>query len=1050
MKRYISLLAAGLLLAALSPSQTHAAANTWNNASTDFLWNTTSVNWTSPTIWANGDDAIFGAIGAGTVSLSTPITAHNVTINSADYTFASSGGSTLTLNGTTPTVTVGASNVTFALSVQGTAGLTVEGTSPTNKLTLQGDGGFGLPNQYTGGTFVKSGTLVLQASPVPAVGGIDQLDAGATVKYFNDTDGVNNIRVPNGQMVLSGQLTMTGGTFDLAGDDNQNQVPVPTGTGTIINSSEYSRAVLKMTGNGTTKVFSGIIADGGPVTNSIIAGKVSHRLDIDFQGGSGTFVMAGPNTYSGSTRRGSGVIQLSGAGTLGVVTTRTPAIGLRINGANTDPVLVDLNGTSQRISGMGGNGGVLGNTAAATISVLTMGQEDGAVDAGSPSWPGKLVEDAGILAITKIGTNTQTFSGGLHTYSGDTTVSNGTLVITGLPSPNSPIRLFTAQGTLALNYAGNAPVRRLYINGVRMPPGTYGNTTAPITGTGTITVAGPNTWNNASTDFLWNTTSANWTSPTVWADGDDAIFGATGAGTVTLGTAITAHSLTNTAGDYTFNAPGGSTLTLSGTTPTISVGTSNLILGVSLQGTNGLTVQGTSPTNKLTLAANTPFGQGNNYTGGTFVRSGTVVMNAEPVNGSSQYAIDSIEALDAGATVKFFNAFDGVNNVRVNQNGQIVRTAGNRINMTGGTFDTSGDDNRNQVPIVQGTGTILNSSEYARAVLKMVAGAGTYTFSGIIADGGPVTNSLVSGKVAHRLDIDCQDFDPGTVWVLTGANTYSGSLRITGGTLKLSGAGRMGIPLSTSPPNRINDGGHIDLNGTSQITQYLVSSGTDGQANLLGQIYNSAASTVSTYTVGAGSNGDQSWSGKFLDNLDNNAGGGVLALTKVGTKVEQLAGGSHTYSGPTTINDGILNFGAAASVAFAAPSPNSAIYINSPGILGLSYTGSPRPVKGLVINGVQMPNGIYGSETAPITGTGFIQVAGSTVQPMLSSSVSGGNITFSWAGGAGSFKLQSQTNALTVGISNNWADYPGGGSNPVIVPINPGDPTVFFRLAPAP
>ena len=1048
MKTYRSLIAASLMLAALVPLQTRAAVNTWDNTSADSLWNNTSTNWISPTVWADGDDAVFGATGAGAISLSTAITAHNITNSTGDYSFNSPGGSTLTLGGTTPTISVGSSNFVLGVSLQGTNGLTVQGTAPTNKLTLAGNTPFGQGNNYTGGTYVRSGTVEMNAEPVNggsqyAIDSIEALDAGATVKFFNAFDGVNNVRVnQNGQLVrtLNNRINMTGGTFDMCGDDNRNQVPVVQGTGTVLNSSEYSRAVLKMVVPAGTYTFSGVIADGGSVTNSLVSGKVAHRLDVDVQDGTGTFVMAGANTYSGSTRRGSAILQMSGAGRLGIPTTNTPAIGLRVNGSDSDPILIDLNGTSQRVSGIGGGGGLIGNTAAATTSVLTVGKVDGSTDTGTPSWSGKLVNGAGVLALTKVGTNTQAFGGSGNTYSGDTTVSNGILAFTSVTavSPNTIIRLSTSAGSLSLSYAGNANVKGLAINGVRQPAGVYSSSTAPIIGTGTITVL-PNTWNNGSTDFSWNGTSANWTSPTTWFDNADAIFGATGAGAVSLTTAVSAHNITVNAGDYSFNSPGGSTLTLSDSSPTITVGISNVVLGVSLQGTNGLTVQGTAPTNKLTLAGNTPFGQGNNYTGGTYVRSGTVEMNAEPVNGGSQYAIDSIEALDAGATVKFFNAFDGVNNVRVNQNGQLVRTLNNRINMTGGTFDMCGDDNRNQVPVVQGTGTVLNSSEYSRAVLKMVVPAGTYTFSGVIADGGSVTNSLVSGKVAHRLDVDVQD-GTGT-FVMAGANTYSGSTRRGSAILQMSGAGRLGIPTTNTPAIGLRVNGSdsdpilIDLNGTSQRV-----SGIGGGGGLIG---NTAAATTSVLTVGkvdgSTDTGTPSWSGKLVN------GAGVLALTKVGTNTQAFGGSGNTYSGNTTVSNGILAF-----TSVTAVSPSTSMRLStSAGTLALSYAGT-APVAGLVINGVSMPNGIYGASTAPIASTGFIQVAGSSTRPTLSFTASGGSLNFSWPGGVGSFKLQAQTNSASVGLTGTWSDYPGGGSNPVSVPIIPGNPTVFFRLAPAP
>ena len=69
------------------------------------------------------------------------------------------------------------------------------------------------------------------------------------------------------------------------------------------------------------------------------------------------------------------------------------------------------------------------------------------------------------------------------------------------------------------------------------------------------------TWNNGSADSLWNGTSLNWVeAPFIWVSGDEAIFGTTGVGSVTVDPAgVTATSLTfNTAG-YTI---GGGTITL--------------------------------------------------------------------------------------------------------------------------------------------------------------------------------------------------------------------------------------------------------------------------------------------------------------------------------------------------------------------------------------------------------------------------------------------------------------------------------------------------------
>jgi len=55
----------------------------------------------------------------------------------------------------------------------------------------------------------------------------------------------------------------------------------------------------------------------------------------------------------------------------------------------------------------------------------------------------------------------------------------------------------------------------------------------------------------------------------------------------------------------------------------------------------------------------------------------------------------------------------------------------------------------------------------------------------------------------------------------------------------------------------------------------------------------------------------------------------------------------------------------------------------------------------------------------------------------------GGVYQFTWTG---AYKLQWQTNSIAIGLAANWVDYPGGGSSPVNVTINPAIPAAFFRL----
>ena len=69
-----------------------------------------------------------------------------------------------------------------------------------------------------------------------------------------------------------------------------------------------------------------------------------------------------------------------------------------------------------------------------------------------------------------------------------------------------------------------------------------------------------------------------------------------------------------------------------------------------------------------------------------------------------------------------------------------------------------------------------------------------------------------------------------------------------------------------------------------------------------------------------------------------------------------------------------------------------------------------------------------------------------TVPTLIYTNNGGTNLVFSWSDPYNSFKLQSQTNSLKVGISNNWVNYPNGGTPPVTVPIVKTNPAVFFRI----
>ena len=92
-------------------SSLRAADVTWNNGSGSFLWNLSDMNW-STGAWnnANGDGAIFGATGVGTINVTAPINVNSLSFTANGYS----------LNGAGPLTFVDGT------STQGTGFITVE------------------------------------------------------------------------------------------------------------------------------------------------------------------------------------------------------------------------------------------------------------------------------------------------------------------------------------------------------------------------------------------------------------------------------------------------------------------------------------------------------------------------------------------------------------------------------------------------------------------------------------------------------------------------------------------------------------------------------------------------------------------------------------------------------------------------------------------------------------------------------------------------------------------------------------------------------------
>lgn len=1082
MKRHTQLLTASLLLAALAPLQTRAAIKTWSGAASA-PWDTTSFNWSSPSIpWAQGDDAIFGAAGNSPVVLGQDINVNSMTFNT-EYTISAAGKYS-----TNSVITANATNF-IALSMWGTNSLTKLGTNTT---ILLGDASVGDANHYTGGTYVQAGTLILRAVGVSnpnrfAISNLLALDTGATVQFGVGNDGLDTptsrINVLDGQISYNGNLNLTGGTLDLNGIGDSREVPCPSGTGTIVNKSPYNRAILRINNaTAATTTFSGQIGDGGAVIPRSNDGP-GYQMNVDEHSGTAhTVILAGSNSWSGFTRIGNGsTIKLTGAGTLGYPSPIIcPSRQVLMNNGR-----IDFGGTSPKTGVFwtkgDGDGCVITNSAFGTLSTVFV-----CFNVTNLTYPGNggsaggitcsIKDDpttGGTIGITKVGVGNQVIGGNngvnsvngtpVNNYHGDTVVNSGTLRIINATaiSANSAYRL-NSPGVIQLDYAGTANVKQLFVNGAQKANGTYGAAQFPgiITGGGTLTVTGSTgvdyVWDNAEANLLWSTTNVNWTGSAFTQDGG-AIFNAAGAGTVSLGENIGFSNLTfNASRDIqaaTFYSTNNNTTVFAG------AGTSNY-LGLAMYGPGTLTFTGTGTT---MLGGDTTVNDPNHFTGGTYIKSGTVILNAvgsgSGNTAGSAHAIESIEALDTGATLVIPNFWNGSTIISSARDQVGAAIPGTRLNMTGGTIDLNdcSRNNSQNLPIPDGNGLIVNNGSHAQAGLFIIADGLNHTFSGVIADGNNgvlYTNNNLGFQPGYQIGIiqvNGAKNGGGGVWTLSGPNTFSGSIRLDQSlAIKLVGQGTLGKPTTnglTGPLRISNDNSYIDMNGTSQTLSLMVN------GNTLARIVNNAVGTVSTMSLGMGM--EQSIRNAPYRLKDNDGTGGIMAYRKINSAPYIAADGVTlvtacrqglrndcvaTYSGDTTIDAGMWEI-----LGTSGVSPNSAYRINTttanfgPGVLKLTYAGNAN-CRQLWINGVQQPGGVYGSGTTGIdpASTGTITVTG-FAPVVLNAANSGGNLNLSWSG---VYKLQSSP-SLTPAV---WTDVPGAVTSPVSIPVNPATPQLFYRL----
>jgi len=778
---------------------------------------------------------------------------------------------TLTLNGTA-TITGSNTDLIFDGDAGTTSSITALGAIALGSGSLTWKGASGIltlqgANSYTGLTSITStGTIVANnASALGTSASGTTVASGGTldVRANIGTEAITVVGagVSSGGALISGGTGTVGGTVTMTGNTNMG------GTGTLN--------------------INGVISDGG-------SGYALTKV------GSGTLVLAGANTYTG--------INTISAGTVTLGSAETPSTsGPLGNSAASNPGNIVLSGGTLRHS--------LANQFDYSGRFSTAASQQYRVDtnAQNVTWGTNLTSSGGLLAKSGAGTLTLT---GANSYAGTTTVSGGILRVDGSLAAGSAVTVSggaiggtgTVNGTVTVSSTGGVDLRS---GGV-----------STLTLGSTLNITGAAGANNLSFD-LGNGTG---TSDLLAVPGTTTVTN-TGAAVINLnqlgGTAgrmATTYTLIGGAG--TLDATNFAKFSLATTAAfgqTYSLANGGTNGDLQLVATN---VTSTTPaafwkggTNNWSTAANWNTDATSNIAVGaapdyltnvTFSTTTPVPTNTTTNVVDVDFDINSLNfnAAAGGVTIGAAATPKLLTIEATNANGN---TAGIGIN----SANTSG------------TNTINTKVGLAASQTWTVASGGTLTVNGVISDFGAGNSLTKAGAGTVRLTNVSNEYSGATVinegklnvHTTAGGQTINtgltsiigkGNLVFGGGTLLFTNSGGNGS-IDTDRPFTIGNANGltatIEQNNSGDSGRYVRFNGTGPIA------FGGSGARTLTLT---GTHQHVNEITDFFSPIVGDGPGGSTSLIKSGSGSWDIRG-ANTYTGSTTINQGILGVGSLAN-----------------------------------------------------------------------------------------------------------------------------------------
>jgi autotransporter-associated beta strand protein len=549
------LTAIALILALALVPNASAADGTWTGG--------TATTWATTSNWLNG-------IVAGSASANADI----ATFNSATYLFqpaaasnyflgglvfgSSSGGTTITTSTGGNRLNIGSSGIQMN-SGTGAVNIGTTGTQGVNMVTNQSwannSSSLLTVNRAAVDEAAAAGTYTLTingsgSGGVTMSSGFSDIASASDANRFfalviNSTGGNTTI---SGSSAYTGGTTLTQGNLLLGNNASLGTGALALNGGKISSSSAGSQAPANNTtigGNVTLGdavntgklTFSGTMGLGGAtrtlttVTETTFSGVVSNG-GITKQGASTlTFLGASANTYTGTTTVNDGTLVLAKTAGVNAIAggltigdgTNSDTVNLGASDQIADTVVVNMIGTAsgqrgnfqllgfnETIGGLSG-GGQVQNASSTADSVLTLNVANATTQTSSAVLRNTGGSTTGSLSIVKTGGGTQILGGNM-TYTGVTSINEGTLAVTG-SLLNSGAVLVNNGGSLS----GSGSVGAVTL--------ASGSVLRPGNSPGTLTAAS-SIWQAGST-YSWETLSIPSSGKAAGTDWD--LFSVTGA-----------------------------------------------------------------------------------------------------------------------------------------------------------------------------------------------------------------------------------------------------------------------------------------------------------------------------------------------------------------------------------------------------------------------------------------------------------------------------------------------------------------------------------------